>query len=83
MTDEDLESEYGHLPSKQTDAAVHPFGLLFLVRSSRRDMMFATGFLGRYASKWLLAAERRMKRLFVYLESALFFSFFTDLVPAA
>ena len=71
MTDEDLESEYGHLPSQQTDAAVHVGGLLFLARSSRPDMMFATGFLGRYVSKWSLAAEKRMKRLFEYLESTL------------
>ena len=34
-------------------------------------MMFAPGFLGRYASKWSAAAEKRMRRLFEYLESPL------------
>ena len=53
ITDRDPESEYVHLPSKQTDAAVHLGGLFFLTRLSRPDMMLATGFLGRYVSKRL------------------------------
>ena len=53
ITDKDPESEYVHLPSKRTDAAVHLSGLFFLIRLSCPDMMLATGFLGRYVSKRL------------------------------
>ena len=45
-------------------------GLLFLARSSRPDVSFAVGFLGRYSHDWSSAMDAKLHRLFQYIEGA-------------
>ena len=72
MAQEDLEAQCGEKPGRLSRSApTHLGGLLFLVRSSRPDLAYAVGFLTRYAASWSEAADRRLKRIFEYLEGTL------------
>ncbi|CAK0821170.1 unnamed protein product, partial [Prorocentrum cordatum] len=69
---EDLEAQCGHETGPGAKhAAMHIGGQLFLARSSRPDILFAVGFVSRYAAKWSNAAAKRLRRIFEYPESTL------------
>ena len=84
MIDEDVEGQWGDAPSTSSvHAMTHLGGLLFLVRSSRPDLAFAVNFVARFASKWTVAADKRLKRIFEYLESTLHFGIRWQVHPAS
>ena len=81
---EDVEGQWGDVPSTSSvHAMTHLGGLLFLVRSSRPDLVFAVNFVARFASKWAVAADKRLKRIFEYLESTLHFGMRWQVHPAS
>lgn len=74
MIAEDVEGQFGHLKSRAaTHSKTHLGDLLFLVRPSRPDLVFAVNFVARFTSDWAVAADKRLKRIFEYLEATLYF----------
>ena len=84
MIVEDVDGQWGDAPSTSSvHAMTHLGGLLFLVRSSRLDLVFAVNFVAQFASKKTVAADKRLKRIFEYLESTLHFGIRWQVHPAS
>ena len=84
MIVEGVEGQWGDaLSTSCVHAMTDLGGLLFLVRPSRPDLVFAVNFVARFASKWTVATDKRLKRIFEYLESTLHFGIPWQIHPAS
>ena len=84
LIDEDVEGQWDDAPSASSVHVMsHLGGLLFLVRSSRPDLVFAMNSVARFASKRRVAADKPLKRIFEYLESTLHFRIRWQVHPAS
>ena len=71
MVKEDIEAQHDEPGAGWKTCQVHIGGLLFLVRSSRPECSFAVGFLSRFVSRWTVASDKRLRRIFEYLASTM------------